>query len=83
MWYEWESLENFNLWHNALCLRLNYPIIPVNQETGLPDETAQKVVAYTTPIEVENKIIAWVDENESEGLIATDLRPPVRDISEI
>jgi hypothetical protein len=79
MWYEWETLDDFELWHQELCEQLGYPITPVNAKTGLPDETAQKVTDYTGPLFVGNKVIAWVEEQYSEGLTATELRPPVID----
>ena len=77
MWYEWNTEEDFNTWHDNLCNELGYPLTPVNQLTGLPDEDAQKVVAYTKVFEVENKWIAFVDDEYANGLIATDLRRPV------
>ena len=43
MWYEWETLEDFNSWHQNLCQSLGYPLTPINQASGLPDEEAQKV----------------------------------------
>ena len=82
MWYEWNTKEEFDLWHNALCEQLNYPLINTNQATGLPDETAQKTIAYTQFFEVNNKFIAWVDSEYSEGLVETHLRLPVLDIRE-
>jgi hypothetical protein len=75
MWYEWNSIEKFNQWHDALCISLGYPLTPVNQATGEPDETAQKVVAYTNPLEIENKIIAIVEDDKADGLTLTELRP--------
>jgi hypothetical protein len=78
MWYEWNSKEEFDTWHNDLCDSLGYPLTPVNQATGLPDETAQKVVRYTDVFRVQDKWIAWVDDENSEGLTATELRRPVR-----
>jgi len=33
-WYEWETLEAFNDWHDALCIELGYPIYGVNEATG-------------------------------------------------
>ena len=81
MWYEWDSADLFNVWHDALCLLLGYPLIGINQGTGLPDENAQKTTAYTIAHEVESKYIAWVALEYGEGLIPTDLRLPeiVRD----
>lgn len=78
MWYEWNSKEEFDTWHDDLCDSLGYPLTPVNQATGLPDETAQKVVRYTDVFRVQDKWIAWVDDENSEGLTATELRRPVR-----
>jgi hypothetical protein len=83
MWFEWDTLEDFEKWHFDLCQKLNYPLTPLNQETGLPDESAQKVIAYTNAYEVEGKIIAWVDESESTGLVQTELRIPEINKSEI
>lgn len=61
MWYEWETLESFNEWHNDICLAL-----------GIPDD---QTTDYTRPIQVDNKVIAVVHESEAEGLTLTDLRP--------
>jgi hypothetical protein len=76
MWYEWNTKEDFDIWHNALCADLGYPIIGFNQLTGLPDETAQKTEAYTQAFEVEDKWIAWVADEYASDLEATDLRRP-------
>jgi hypothetical protein len=62
MWYEWESLESFNTWHNQICASLGIP----NAQT----ET------YTRPVLIDNKVIAVVHQSEAEGLMLTDLRPP-------
>jgi hypothetical protein len=78
-WYEWDSLEDFNSWHEALCDQLGYPLTPVNQATGEPDETAQKTTSYTFHFVVGDKVIAKVGEQYTDGLIATDLRPIVVD----
>lgn len=75
MWFEWDTKEEFETWHNALCISLDYPLTPVNQQTGLPDANAQKVTAYTKAFQVDDKFIAFVDEEHSKGLIPTDLRP--------
>ena len=74
--YEWDNIEQFNLWHNALCTELGYPITGVNQATGLPDDNAQKVIAYTTPNQIGNKIVASVEDKYATGLILTNLRYP-------
>ena len=76
MWYEWNTLAQFNDWHDALCEQLGYPLIGVNQATGLPDENAQKIVSYTTPYPLEGKIVAFVENLYSAGLTVTDLQFP-------
>ena len=74
--YEWDDIEAFDLWHNPLCVELGYPITPINQATGLPDENAQKIVSYTTPYPLEGKIVAFVEDQYSAGLTVTDLQFP-------
>ena len=66
MWYEWNSLEEFNEWHNSICNMLN-----------IPNEYAS---SYTDVYNVENKWIAVVHDNESAGLNVTTLRPYQKDI---
>jgi hypothetical protein len=80
MWYEWDDLESFNLWHDALCLSLGYPLHSVNQQTGEIDLSAQPTTSYTKVYEVENKWIAEVEDDYSEGLVNTDLRVPMPEI---
>jgi hypothetical protein len=83
MWYEWKTIEAFDSWHKAICDKLGYPITPVNAETGLADQTAQKVIDYTRALIVGDKAIAWVDSDEATGLTPTELRPPTVEITEI
>jgi len=73
-WYKWNTLEDFNIWHDALCLTLGYPETGSNQLTGLLDESAQKTTAYTVALEVEGKWIAQVENKYSSNLIETNLR---------
>lgn len=76
-WYEWTTEEEFNLWHDAIRARLNYPLASYNQATGELDESAPLTTAYTSVKLVEGKYIGRVEESEAEGLTATDLRPPL------
>ena len=80
-WFEWDSLDEFNTWHENLMLSLGYPLTPVNQATGIPDETAQKTLTYTIATEVQGKWIAVVENEYAEGLTPTDLRLPRREIA--
>jgi hypothetical protein len=76
-WYEWDTIESFNLWHDAICVKLGYPLDSYNQETGEIDPDAMKTISYTGTWEREGKIIAKVEEEHSFGLNLTNLRPPV------
>lgn len=76
-WYEWNTQEEFDAWHNALCNQLGYPLISVNQLTGEPDYDAAKTTKYTSPLQVNNKIIATVEDQYASGLTLTQLRPPM------
>jgi hypothetical protein len=62
MWYEWDNLESFNAWHDDIC-----------QTLGIPNE---QTLNYTLPFEVKDKVIAVVNDSESDGLTITNLRPP-------
>jgi hypothetical protein len=62
-WYEWDSVESFDIWHETIKVKL-----------GIPDEQTD---AYTSAQEVEGCWIAVVEESEAEGLTPTDLRPPL------
>jgi myosin-crossreactive antigen len=77
MWYEWNTQQDFDNWHNALCAKLGYPITGINQATGLPDENAQKTTAYTTNQVIDNKVIAMVEIEYTDDLTATNLRPKI------
>jgi hypothetical protein len=75
MWYEFNSQSEFDAWHNGICEVLGYPLTPINQSTGEPDETAEKTTGYTTAIEVDGKFIALIEDEFAEKLTPTDLRP--------
>lgn len=77
MWYEWESSEAFNSWHNELCAELGFPAYGINQATGEINYNSQPTTNYTEAYEVSGKWIAWVDDLYKEGLILTDLRLPL------
>lgn len=68
MWYEWDSLESFNSWHEAKCTELNYPELNENGDI--------LTNAYTQPYPVEGKVIAFVEDDHSQGLTITELRIP-------
>ena len=74
MWYEWNTQQDFELWHNALCNQLGFPIVGRNQATGELDANAQQTVAYTKAFNVSGKWIAMVEDEYADGLTATHLR---------
>jgi hypothetical protein len=74
-WYEWETLQDFNAWHNVIKTKLNYPLASYNQLTGKLNTTAQLTTEYTSVIMVEGKWVGIVEDEHAEGLTATDLRP--------
>ena len=76
MWYEFNSLDEFNTWHNALCEALQYPLASYNQATGELDLGATMTTAYCEAISVEDKYIAFIEKEYADGLKVTDLRIP-------
>jgi hypothetical protein len=79
-WYEWESIEDFNTWHENLKQSLNYPLPAYNQATGEELDSSQWTTEYTFAYQVEQKTIARVEQDKSEGLVLSDLRPPETNI---
>lgn len=75
-WYEWNSLEEFNAWHDVLCDQLGYPLTPTNQATNELDLTAEKTTKYTDVYQVGNKWIAQVEDGYAVNLTETELRLP-------
>ena len=74
-WYEWDSEEDFNTWHNAIKAELNYPLVGYIQLTGELDPSAPLTTECTAVKLVSNKWIGTVQEEHAEGLTPTDLRP--------
>lgn len=62
MWYFWDSLDIFNLWHESVKKHLGLPKPGFNSETGLIDENAQWTENYTTAVSYQNGFIAKVEE---------------------
>lgn len=60
MFYEFNSLEDFNTWHDNLC-----------QQHNILDK---HTTAYTIATEVSGKWIAYVEDKYSSGLTETSLR---------
>lgn len=73
-WYEWDSWQEFNAWHDDKKQELGYPLYPVNQATGEIDYEATPTTAYTVGEEVNGKVIAIVEDEHASGLTKTVLR---------
>jgi hypothetical protein len=60
MYFQWDTKEEFDTWHNALCLELGYPEI-----------VDGKIIthSYTQAFKYEGVYIAYVDEQYATGLI--------------
>lgn len=78
-WYEWNSLEDFNTWHEAKKIELGLPKPGVNQKTGQVDEASTWTTEYTSVMQVDGKWIGVVEDLHSSGLSTTLLRPPTPD----
>jgi hypothetical protein len=66
------SLSDFNLWHDNIKDKLNYPIIGKNALTGENDLT-NLTTEYTKPLTIEEdtRVVCWVGD-EAEGLQLID-----------
>lgn len=60
--YEWDSQELFDAWHDQIMA-----------SKGIPNENT---FAYTTSREVSGKVIATVEDDDAVDLVETKLRPP-------
>lgn len=76
IWVKWNSIEDFNLWHEAIKIELGLPKMSVGKN-GEIDPTAVISTDYVLPIVVaENDIRAFIGENFAEGLaISSDPTP--------
>lgn len=72
-WYEWQSVEDFDIWHDTIKTELGLPRLSVDKN-GNPCEPA--IENYTQAIETEGKAIAMVEDEFATHLTSTNLRPP-------
>jgi hypothetical protein len=64
--YEWDTQADFDSWHQAIM-----------ESKGIPDEVT---FAYTTSQTINGKVIATVEDEDSEGLVKSNLRPTLPDL---
>jgi hypothetical protein len=65
--YEWDTQEDFDSWHEAIM-----------ESKGIPDEVT---FAYTSSQIVSGKVIATVEDEDSAGLTPSQLKPPLPDLA--
>lgn len=71
-WYEWQSLEDFNAWHEAIKAKLGLP----KQSIDINGSACNPIVEnYTGAIILEINVIAMVEDKHAENLTITQLRP--------
>lgn len=68
MFAVFSSLSDFNLWHNDIKIKLNYPVIGKNAFTG-EDDLTNLTTEYTKPLTIDedSRVVCWVGD-EIEGL---------------
>jgi hypothetical protein len=71
-WVKWDSIENFNTWHDAIKAELGLPKLSVDAEGNtIPDSLINE--NYTLPVIVANNDIrARVEDEYETGLEAAD-----------
>lgn len=64
VWYTWNSLKSFEIWHDDTCALLGLPKPGKNVATGEIDTDAQWTTRYTYPVIVnKNDVRAFVEED--------------------
>lgn len=71
-WYEWESLQDFNAWHEAIKAELGLPRLSIDQRGEFCEPIVEN---YTSFIQIGSKFIAMVEDSYSQGLNVSELRP--------
>lgn len=72
-WYEWDSQDEFNAWHETIKAQLGLPKKSIDQ---YGQECLPMIDAYTNPFQVADKWIARVESAYAENLMLTELRLP-------
>lgn len=67
-WYKFESLENFNTWHEGIKLELGYPYPSIDPEGNSCEPLNTE---YTSVEFINDEFKAWVDEEHAQGLTPT------------
>ena len=73
MWYTFNSLDDFDVWHAGVKDLLGIPYPNVNAATGEVDPLASWTLEYTEPIIVAtDDIRAFIEEEYAEGLTLSE-----------
>lgn len=72
MYYFFQSMDDFDTWHNSLCEQLGFPKPSILQATGEINPLAPMSKVYTTPMAYNNGFIAFVEDKYAEGLTLFD-----------
>lgn len=71
-WYEWDTLADFNAWHEIIKDQLGLPRLSMNKY----GEACEPIIEnYTDSIHINGKVIAMVEVEYSSELTQTQLRP--------
>lgn len=62
-WFQWQTEEDFNEWHNALCEQLGLPMV---------EASGAFTKGHTSCFEYQSVFIAWVDEEYATNLIPVE-----------
>jgi hypothetical protein len=76
MFAVFESMEEFEQWHDLVRLKLNYPLLGHNQATNEPDEEIL-ITNFTSPRTAfgQDEVVAFVGD-EIDGLLIIDPSDP-------
>ena len=71
-WYKFDSLNDFNVWHQNIKEKLGYPKISVDiNGNEMLDATITD--SYTLPIIISNEDIrVFINDDFSEGLVSSE-----------
>lgn len=70
-WYSFNNVEDFNLWHEALKVKLGYPLPSIDEYGNILGEPYS--TNYTSVVKVaDNDYRAVIKEQYAEGLILSE-----------
>lgn len=72
MFYFFQSMDDFDIWHNNLCKELGFPKPSILQATNEINPLAPISEVYTTAIAHNDGFIAFVEDKYAEGLTLFD-----------